>query len=58
MEAKVMHLLAALFPTAEGQHWLDTPQPHLGGSPRELLARGDGEKVLRLLTRLEQGIPT
>jgi hypothetical protein len=30
----------------------------LDGSPRELIARGEAERVLRVLTRLEQGIPT
>lgn len=58
MEARALHLLAEIFPEVEGQRWLETYQPFLGGSPRELLARGDGDKVLRLLIRLEQGIPT
>lgn len=58
LEAQVQRKLEALFPAAEGRRWLDTPQETLGGSPRELLARGEGERILRLLTRLEQGTPT
>ena len=58
LETQVQRKLEALFPAAEARRWLDTPQEALGGSPRELLARGEGERILRLLVRLEQGIPT
>lgn len=56
LEAQVQRKLDTLFPPAEGRRWLDTAQPQFGASPRELLARGEGERVLRVLTRLEQGI--
>ena len=57
-QAQVRRLLAAGFPPAEVRRWLETPQPQFEGSPRELMARGDAERILRVLTRLEQGIPT
>ncbi len=58
VEVQIQRKLEALFPPAEARHWLDTAQPLLDGSPRELIARGEAERVLRVLTRLEQGIPT
>lgn len=58
LSAQIQQKLDTLFPAAEGRRWLDTSQQPLGGSPRELIARGEAERVLRLLIRLEQGIPT
>ena len=48
--------LNALFPPAESLRWLAEPQAQLGGSPQELIERGEVDRILRLLVRLEQGI--
>ena len=58
LEGQIQRKLEALFPSAEARRWLETPQPPLDGSPRDLMIRGEAERVLRVLTRLEQGIPT
>ena len=55
---QIQSKLESLFPPAEARRWLGTPQPQFEGSPRELMARGEAERVLRVLTRLEQGIPS
>jgi len=58
LEGQIQSKLESRFPPAEVRRWLETPQPQFEGSPRELMARGEAERVLRVLTRLEQGIPT
>lgn len=58
LEGQIQRKLETLFPPAEARRWLETAQPQFDGSPRDLMARGEAERVLRVLTRLEQGIPT
>lgn len=50
--------LNALVEPAEGLRWLGTPQARLGGSPTELIERGQSERILHMLIRLEEGVPT
>ncbi len=57
-EAQIQQKLDALFPPGESRRWLDTCQDQLGSSPREMIDQGQAERVLRILIRLEQGIPT
>jgi len=55
---QVLTKLNALVEPAEGLRWLGTPQARLGGSPIELIERGQSERILHMLIRLEEGIPT
>ena len=55
--AQVLEKLNGLFLPSESLRWLGTPQARLGGSPIELIERGQAERILHLLIRLEEGIP-
>ncbi len=57
-EAQIQQKLDSLFPPEERRRWLEARQERLHGSPQELIERGEAERVLRILIRLEQGIPT
>jgi hypothetical protein len=52
---QVLFKLEGLFDPAESLRWLGTRQARLGGSPMELVERGQADRVLQLLIRLEEG---
>jgi hypothetical protein len=52
---QVLFKLEGLFDPAESLRWLGTRQARLGGSPMELIERGQADRVLQLLIRLEEG---
>jgi hypothetical protein len=55
--AEIEEKLNSLFEQGEGQRWLCTPQDCLGGvRPIDLIGQNQGDRVLSLLLRLEQGI--
>ena len=48
--------LNTLFEPGESLRWLGARQTSLGGTPMELIEQGHADRVLRLLTRLEEGV--
>ena len=53
---QVLIKLEGLFEPSESLRWLGTRQTRLGGSPMELIERGQADRVLQTLIRLEEGI--
>jgi uncharacterized protein (DUF2384 family) len=50
------HLLADLYTPADAARWLTSPQPLLnGGTPRDMIAAGQGAAVLACLRRIGDG---
>ena len=49
--------LEALFEPKEIRRWLHTPKSMFAGkTPIEIIAKGEADRILEILTRLEEGI--
>ncbi|MBV9852224.1 MAG: DUF2384 domain-containing protein [Armatimonadetes bacterium] len=53
---QVLIKLNTLFEPGESLRWLGARQASLEGTPMELIEQGHADRVLRLLTRLEEGV--
>lgn len=55
----IAHAVAVFGDEHKASHWLATPLRLLGNlSPSQVLARGDGEVIEQILTRIEYNIPS
>jgi uncharacterized protein (DUF2384 family) len=55
--ARILKKLDSVFRPSEGRRWLTTPLDIFEGDrPIDLIARGEGERVMQMLVRIEEGI--
>jgi hypothetical protein len=55
--AEIRQKLDSVFRPSEGRRWLTTPLDIFEGDrPVDLIARGEGERVMQMLVRIEEGI--